>query len=240
MSQKKSAANGVFDALLSLISSYEYAPGDRLPSENAIAEEYGVSRVTVRSALNQLSALGCIESRVGGGWYVKKFQFSCITDITSKFMITNVSEKDIREYRLLIEIASINHLKNTKINSTDIKYLENCCDRILKLKDSDDISRKLAIADYDFHRRICKMSKNKLYLYSYDMLYSLIIEYFENRLNDERIQENIDIDAIVKGHKRIIENIVSGDIPKAIECVEQMAVSEPDEYLSFINILEDE
>jgi GntR family transcriptional regulator len=52
------------------IASGEYAPGDSLPSEPALAEDYGVSRTTVRLALNSLRAEGALGVRMGKGSYV--------------------------------------------------------------------------------------------------------------------------------------------------------------------------
>lgn len=49
-------------------------PGDRLPAETAIAEEYGASVPTVRQAMNVLRAEGVIESRHGIGTFVKQDQ----------------------------------------------------------------------------------------------------------------------------------------------------------------------
>lgn len=51
----------------------EWSPGDRLPSENEIAEEFGVSRVTVRTSLKQLESAGFVEIRQGAGTFVTPF-----------------------------------------------------------------------------------------------------------------------------------------------------------------------
>ncbi|MGA8355177.1 MAG: winged helix-turn-helix domain-containing protein [Solirubrobacteraceae bacterium] len=40
-------------------------PGERLPSERALAESFGVSRATLREALRSLEALGVVEIRLG-------------------------------------------------------------------------------------------------------------------------------------------------------------------------------
>ena len=45
-------------------------PGDRLPTEEALGREHGVSRVTVRRALHSLEQQGLIERRVGNGTFV--------------------------------------------------------------------------------------------------------------------------------------------------------------------------
>jgi GntR family transcriptional regulator len=51
----------------------EWAPSERLPSENEIAEEFGVSRVTVRTSLKLLESAGFVETRQGAGTFVTPF-----------------------------------------------------------------------------------------------------------------------------------------------------------------------
>jgi GntR family transcriptional regulator len=54
------------------IADGELEPGDRLPPERALAEEYGVSRMTVRQALQSLEARGLLRRSIGrnGGSFV--------------------------------------------------------------------------------------------------------------------------------------------------------------------------
>jgi len=47
-----------------------YAAGDRLPAERTLATRYGVSRETLRNALNRLADEHLLESVVGSGWFV--------------------------------------------------------------------------------------------------------------------------------------------------------------------------
>lgn len=55
----------VYDDLHEQITSGELGPGDQVPTELALAEKYGVSRPTVRSALQQLQADGLITAGAG-------------------------------------------------------------------------------------------------------------------------------------------------------------------------------
>ena len=59
-------------ALSTMIEGGALPAGGALPPERRIAEHYGVSRVTVRKALEQLAANGAIESRHGSGHYVSR------------------------------------------------------------------------------------------------------------------------------------------------------------------------
>jgi GntR family transcriptional regulator len=54
------------------IADGRLAPGDRLPAERALAEEHGVSRMTVRQALQALEARGLLRRTIGrnGGSFV--------------------------------------------------------------------------------------------------------------------------------------------------------------------------
>jgi len=58
------------EILLGKIENCELKPHDRLPSERDLAKEFGISRMTVRQALNELAHEGRIYARVGKGTYV--------------------------------------------------------------------------------------------------------------------------------------------------------------------------
>lgn len=51
------------------ILSGRIAPGEKLPSENQLTEKYGLSRHTVRKALNLLEQEGYIEACHGKGTF---------------------------------------------------------------------------------------------------------------------------------------------------------------------------
>lgn len=57
--------------LHAMIKSGELGPGDALPSESALAEQYGVARGTARHALAELEGAGLVESVHGKGRFVR-------------------------------------------------------------------------------------------------------------------------------------------------------------------------
>jgi DNA-binding GntR family transcriptional regulator len=58
------------EALRGRITGGEFAPGEQLPSESVLCQEYNISRNTLRRALALLEAEGLIEARPGRGWIV--------------------------------------------------------------------------------------------------------------------------------------------------------------------------
>jgi GntR family transcriptional repressor for pyruvate dehydrogenase complex len=56
----------IVTSLTGALLAGELRPGDRLPSEQALATEFGVARTVVREAISQLKYDGIVQSRVGG------------------------------------------------------------------------------------------------------------------------------------------------------------------------------
>lgn len=61
----------IYAQLHRALSNSEYVPGDKLPSENELVEQFGVSRPTVSRALAQLELDGLVERRAGSGTFVR-------------------------------------------------------------------------------------------------------------------------------------------------------------------------
>src|SRR5690242_18849855 len=60
----------VAERIVQLIADLELSPGDRMPTENALASDLGVSRTVVRDAVKILSATGRVSAHKGRGLYV--------------------------------------------------------------------------------------------------------------------------------------------------------------------------
>lgn len=60
----------IADSLRAEIANRHYAPGDKLPTEAALAARFGVNRHTVRRALADLAAAGTVFARRGAGVFV--------------------------------------------------------------------------------------------------------------------------------------------------------------------------
>lgn len=66
----RSLAHDLVDGLGGRIRDGSLAPGEKLPTEAAIMEEFGVSRTVVREAISRLQAAGLVATRHGVGTFV--------------------------------------------------------------------------------------------------------------------------------------------------------------------------
>ena len=71
--KKESIGEQVLAQMKEQILNGEWKEGMKIPSENQLCDTFGVSRVTVRQAIQKLVAQGLLETRLGEGSYVKGF-----------------------------------------------------------------------------------------------------------------------------------------------------------------------
>ncbi len=97
------------DRLRRQIADGDYRIGDRLPSEGALGEEFGVSRITVRAALDQLSAAGMLQRLRGKGTFVSappvEHKLIRLTDFVEDMMAAGLNPTS-RVFRLDEEPAT--------------------------------------------------------------------------------------------------------------------------------------
>jgi GntR family transcriptional repressor for pyruvate dehydrogenase complex len=72
-----------------LISDGQLKPGERVPSERELAALLGVSRPSVREAIMVLEAMGLVESRQGGGTFVRSLTETSLADPLSSMVGNN-------------------------------------------------------------------------------------------------------------------------------------------------------
>jgi DNA-binding FadR family transcriptional regulator len=87
------------------ITSAQYPVGSKLPTERALAEEFGVARHVVREALKRIEALGLVRIRQGSGIYVQQLNFGAGAELFDLLLrnedggINFGYLKDIQEFR---------------------------------------------------------------------------------------------------------------------------------------------
>ena len=90
---KKALYHDVLGFLQEDIKSGRYSPGEKLPSEDQLAREFSVSRVTLREALRVLEDDGVIVRRHGSGTFVRDKRAVPIQDLSSIVSISTIFKR---------------------------------------------------------------------------------------------------------------------------------------------------
>ncbi len=157
--RKDNISNQVFDQLLLQIIEGGWPPTTQMPSENELATILNVSRVSVRSALEKLEALGLIEKRHGEGSFVRKLSAeSHMNSLLPMIALDNVDLLDVMEYRKILECGMM-ALVVENATSEDLQILESI---IIEMERTKDDSQMFAVEDIRFHSEIARMSGNSI------------------------------------------------------------------------------
>ena len=150
----------VYNQLLQMIIQRELKPGDRLPSEMVLCDQMGVSRNTLRAALNKLDALGFTVSRQGGGTYVKEVDSDVYLNFFVPALLThNLNLLEVMQFRKGIEVEAA-RLAASNATEEDITELR----RLLELcKGNLDAMDRFATSNTDFHAAVAKASHNMMF-----------------------------------------------------------------------------
>lgn len=83
------------------IDEWEYKPGTAIPSENELAEQYGINRMTVRSAIEALTKEGILKSVQGKGVFVVGQKSERNLNILEGFTQIMKSKKSEPKFKIL-------------------------------------------------------------------------------------------------------------------------------------------
>ncbi|WP_411677641.1 FadR/GntR family transcriptional regulator [Caproicibacter sp.] len=154
--------------------------GDKLPSESEFADAFGVNRLSVRMALQKLSTLGIIETRVGEGSFIRNFSLKPMLSEISIFYEGKDNYQDVQQLRSLLEydcmrlsILSGTDAEKEELHKALMHYNSLALDYNLDV-DNEDLLERLVDADFNFHYKVVKMSHNRLYKDVYFMVQQLI------------------------------------------------------------------
>lgn len=156
--RKKILAETIADDILAMITiDKKFAPGDKLPNENELSSELGVSRTTLREAIRILVAHNVLEIKRGKGTFITNnpnfYEHFNLSELSS----IRLNIKDLYEMRLIFEpkIAYYAAKRATDKDLERIIYygkLEE--EKILKNEDRTEVEQA-------FHNSIAKATHNE-------------------------------------------------------------------------------
>jgi GntR family transcriptional repressor for pyruvate dehydrogenase complex len=153
------ASSSIADQIRQAIVTGKLDQGERLPPERELAEQFGVSRVTVRDALRALEAMGLIEVRVGarGGAFVTVPTGSIVGQTMSDMMMMSaVTPEDIVEARLVVELGTVT-LACARATDEDLAALKELAERSQAAIAGKTYTRELS---WDFHALVATAAHN--------------------------------------------------------------------------------
>lgn len=206
-------ADVITERLEAMILEGSLSPGQRLPPERELAERFGVSRPSLREAIQKLAARGLLTSRQGGGTFVSERLQSGYSDPLLE-MLSRHGEfhLDLLEFRDALEGISAYYaaLRSTPADKALlIRRFEELEASYAEPLLQDDPNRE-AKADAAFHLAIAEAGHNVLLLHTIRGIFNLLeksivsslAHLFEKPGSREQLmaQHRALLDAILTGH----------------------------------------
>src|SRR6056297_883037 len=153
--KKINLVDEVYKKMKDKIVSGEWTPGEKIPSENKLSDKFGVSRNTIRNAIQKLKGLNLIETRQGQGTFLKKdLNSNIISNIIPGMVFNNNEILDVLEFRSIIEKENA-RLAAIRADEEEVQEIKNALDQMIKHQDD---YKEYSIWDYKFHLNIAKAS----------------------------------------------------------------------------------
>ncbi len=188
------------------------APGAKLPSENTLISEFGVSRTVVRSALTRLQAEGLVETERGRG----SFALTPPPDGPQSAGSRPVATLEDRLWQLEFRIAVESEAAALAARNHTDRQLAAVRKAFEDFKDSAAHPAHAMKADYEFHRAIAAASGNPFYSDCLASLGQTMIGMPRARLvggDEHHAPEHFD--QVVQEHQSIVAAIAEGDGPSS-------------------------
>ncbi|HJT01690.1 MAG TPA: FadR/GntR family transcriptional regulator [Terriglobales bacterium] len=187
-------------------------PGDQLPAERELAEQFGVSRTAVREAIKALSEKGLVESYSGRGTFITNGTSHAIRQSLDLIMKIGQAEgsSHLAEVRDILEpeIAAL------AASRAEEQHLESLREAVNVMDASKQDADAFIEADLDFHLALAEAAANPLILSLIDSIVGLLREQrmriFQTEGGPERGQYH---------HRRILKAVENRDPEKARQCM---------------------
>jgi DNA-binding FadR family transcriptional regulator len=113
------------ETLIGNMRSRTWRAGQRLPTERALSEQYGLSRSTVRRLLLELKRRRLITQTVGSGTYVSEHVQEALAEMTPLTGAAAVSPAELMSARLVLEPALI-EMAIGNATAADFARMDEC------------------------------------------------------------------------------------------------------------------
>lgn len=154
-SLSEQAANRILDMIL---VEKRFQPGDKLPNEMELAQELGISRVTLREAVRILCTRGIVEIQRGRGTFVTANEPAADLSPLGSLAVSN---RDLLEIRMMVEPTAAYYAAK-RATPEEKKRIHELSDKIedaINVQHAD-LQERLRL-EQDFHNAIATASHNQ-------------------------------------------------------------------------------
>lgn len=211
--QRRKLYQEVVDRLMQRIESGSLAVGDQLPSERELMEVYGVGRVAVREALQEMARSGIVEISHG--------ERARVVVPTAKLLMGQVAEgakhllrmqpetlDHLKEARLFLEVGMV-RMAAERATAEDVERLQQ------RLEDhrNSELDQFLK-RDMLFHREIANITGNPIFSATVEAMFNWASEYYQSIVRAPGAE-----DLTLREHQLIVDAIAAHDPDKAAKAM---------------------
>jgi len=217
--EKRNITNQVVEFLRENIKKGIWVPGQKINSENELTEMLGVSRASIRFAIQHLIAVGVLESHQGKGTYVRELP---INEIEEKMGMIYVNSEitQLIEFRRIVEVGAC-RLAAERLTTENINNLQNYLDGMIQNEFNSDIFIK---NDMAFHAEILEATENRLIVKSMEF----VREQIEKQ--HRRFNTVIGVKTAIEYHAAILEAFRNRDAASSAKTMAKHLDSLTKEY----------
>ena len=217
--RQRRLSDDIVEQLEKMILEGTLKSGGRLPADRALAEQFGVSRPSLREAIQKLTAKGLVVSRQGGGNYVVENIGSTFSDPLLHLLESSPdAQRDLLEFRHTLE-ASCAYYAAMRATEMDRERLRVAFESLLDCYSrADEVSRaEEGAADASFHLAIAEASHNAVLLHTIRGLFDLLKRNVVINIGGMYKQRTETRDMLIKQHRELYMAIIEGRAEDARE-----------------------
>jgi len=208
----KRLADTIVEQLETMILEGALEPGQRLPPERVLAEQFGVSRPSLREAVQKLAARGLLKSRQGGGNFVAENLGTSFSDPLIELLEKRPeTHRDLLEFRRTLE-GDCAYYAAFRATEVDLARLEKAWEQLHACYQNPSTHNLEAegAADARFHMAIAEASHNVVLLHTMRNLFSMLKNNIVTNIGGMYSREVQTRKGLIDQHKRLYEAIVQG------------------------------
>lgn len=200
-----------------MISTQGLKVGDRLPAERKLALELGVSRSSIREAIQKLISRGLLLAKQGGGTFIhsspRNWKEGAIVDPLKLLFKDNPEYRfDVLEIRHALEGCAAWHAAQRASDADKIR-IKTAFENMIASHNNDDAIHE-AHLDADFHLAIAEASHNIVLLQIMRGLFDLLQDNVAQNLEKLYIVPRV-FESLTLQHRALMDAVIDGDAEAA-------------------------